>query len=396
MLSFRLDKTAGEARAGLMTTAHGEVPTPAFMPVGTQATVKALSPDDLRQIGARIILSNTYHLSLRPGADLIQRHGGLHRFMRWDGPILTDSGGFQVFSLGHMRKLTDDGVTFRSHLDGSEQTITPERAVFLQEQLGSDIAMAFDHCPAYGEPEAKVREATERTHRWAERCLRAQTHTTGQALFGIVQGGWLAELRRWSAETIAGMGFPGIAIGGVSVGEPRALAYAAVEQAVPFLPSNKPRYLMGVGSPEDLIQGITRGIDLFDCALPTRAARNGGLFTRSGRVNLRGAAFRDADRSFDESCDCSTCHGYSAAYLHHLLRADELLYFRLATIHNLRFILRLMEDARAAIIEGTFASFATSLLAGYRSTDEETRLEQKERWLERRRDRGEPQGNTGA
>ncbi|MSQ25428.1 MAG: tRNA guanosine(34) transglycosylase Tgt [Dehalococcoidia bacterium] len=389
MLTFRLEKTSGTARAGLMATGHGDVPTPAFMPVGTQATVKALSPGDLRDIGARIILSNTYHLSLRPGAELIQRHGGLHRFMRWDGPLLTDSGGFQVFSLGHMRKLTDDGVTFRSHLDGSEHTFTPERAVLLQEQLGSDIAMAFDHCPAYGEPEAKVREATERTHRWAERCLRAQA-SKDQALFGIVQGGWSAELRRFSAETIAGMGFPGIAIGGVSVGEPRALAYAAVEHTVPFLPSDRPRYLMGVGSPEDLVRNIAAGIDLFDCALPTRAARNGSLFTRTGRVNLRNAAFRDADRPFDPACDCSTCHGYSAAYLHHLLRADELLYYRLATIHNLRFILRLMEDARAAIIGETFPTFAEGFLTGYRSTDEETRLVQKERWLERRRERGEP------
>ncbi|MBM4406464.1 MAG: tRNA guanosine(34) transglycosylase Tgt [Chloroflexi bacterium] len=388
MLRFSLlSPSSSRARAGLLTTPHGQVPTPAFMPVGTQAAVKAVTPEDLRAAGATIVLSNTYHLYLRPGVKLIEQFGGLHRFMGWDGPILTDSGGFQVFSLGHMRKLTEEGATFRSHIDGSEHRLTPELAVAYQEALGSDIAMVLDHCPAYGESPEAIAEATERTHRWAERSLKAQRRGD-QALFAIVQGGWSSDLRRESARRLAGMGFPGYAIGGVSVGEPKALAYRAVEDAEPHLPKEKPRYLMGVGSPEDLVQCIARGIDLFDCALPTRVARNGSLFTRQGRVSIRNAKHRDMDAPFDASCDCYACKTFSAAYLHHLFKSDEILYHRLGTIHNLRFILRLMEESRAAILGGTFDAFARAFLDGYKSTDEETRLEQKGKWAAAREARG--------
>ena len=379
-MRFSLAATNAGARAGVVETSHGAFQTPAFMPVGTQAAVKALTPEDLRATGAQIILSNTYHLSLRPGIGLIERMGGLHRFMGWSGPILTDSGGFQVFSLGHMRRLSQEGVVFRSHLDGSLQALTPEQAITYQEALGSDIAMALDHCPAYGENEAAIEAATERTHAWAARCLRAHTRED-QALFGIVQGGWSQGLRQRSAQTLAAMDFPGYAIGGVSVGEPQELAYAAIEWASPYLPRNKPRYLMGVGSPEDLINAIARGIDMFDCALPTRVARNGGLFTSLGRVNLRNAQFSEKDGPVEEGCDCYACQTFSTAYLRHLLRSSELLYYRLASIHNLRFILRLVAGARTAVLEGRFATFAKSFLDGYKGTDQEVRLAQKAKWL---------------
>ena len=386
-MEFKLEATDSSARAGELATSHGRVQTPAFMPVGTRASVKAVDPDDLRNIGAQIILSNTYHLSLRPGIETVQRLGGLHRFMAWDGPVLTDSGGFQVFSLGHLRRLNEDGVRFRSHLDGSEQYLSPELAVEYQEALGSDIAMVLDHPPAYGESDEEVAAATERTHRWAERCRRAQRNPE-QALFAIVQGGWSEELRRGSAEFLASLDFPGYAIGGVSVGEPKALAYRAVEHSVAALPSNKPRYLMGVGSPEDLVTCIGLGIDMFDCALPTRVARNGGLFTAEGRLNLRRAKYAGVSDPVEAGCDCYTCRTFSAAYLHHLLRADELLYHRLASIHNLRFVLRLLEQARKAIIEGGFGTFAERFLGAYRVQNEEARLAQKDKWLEARRARG--------
>ncbi|MCH8190169.1 MAG: tRNA guanosine(34) transglycosylase Tgt [Chloroflexi bacterium] len=382
MLRFTVQATDARARAGVMETAHGPIPTPAFMPVGTQATVKALSPEDLRATGATIVLSNTYHLYLRPGVDLIQRLGGLHRFMSWNGPILTDSGGFQVFSLGHLRQLSDDGVLFRSHIDGSEHRLTPELAVRCQEQLGSDIAMVLDHCPAYGESEEEMRAAVERTHRWAERSLQARQRSD-QVLFGIVQGGWSAELRRQSASFLVSLDFPGYAIGGVSVGEPKRMMYQVVDETAPRLPPDKPRYLMGVGSPEDLVRCIAMGIDLFDCALPTRVARNGSLFTRHGRVNVGNARFRDLDGPIEEGCDCYTCRSFSTAYLHHLFKARELLYYRLGTIHNLRFVLRLMEQAREAVLAGSFGAFADSFLDGYRSANEETRLAQRLRRLRR-------------
>ena len=386
MLHFHLAATDSSARAGLLTTPHGQVRTPAFMPVGTQAAVKALAPEDLRAVGAEIVLANSYHLYLRPGVEVVERLGGLHRFMAWEGPLLTDSGGFQIFSLGHLRRLTDEGVLFRSHIDGSEHFLTPELAVQYQEALGADIIMALDHCPAYGESRQEVETAMERTHRWAERCLKAQRRGD-QALFGIVQGGWFPDLRQRSAAFVGALDLPGYAIGGVSVGEPKALAYQAVEDCLPLLPAGKPRYLMGVGSPEDLLQCIARGIDLFDCALPTRAARNGGLFTRQGRVNIKGARFQAQAGPFEAGCDCYACRTFSAAYLHHLFRAEELLYHRLTTIHNLRFILRLLEEARDAILRGSFAAFAREFLESYRPTNEETRLEQKEKWLAIRRAR---------
>ena len=383
VLTFTLEATDGGARAGVLATAHGAVLTPAFMPVGTQATVKALTPDDLRGVGAQIILSNTYHLSLRPGSELIRSMGGLHKFMGWDGPILTDSGGFQVFSLGHLRRLTDDGVVFRSHIDGSRRTLTPELAIEYQEALGSDIAMTLDHCPAFGDPPEAIEAAMDRTHRWAERCLKASTRKD-QAVFGIVQGGWSEELRRRSAQTLAAMDFPGYAIGGVSVGEPKEMAYRAVEHAAPHLPAAKPRYLMGVGAPEDLISCIARGIDMFDCALPTRVARNGGLFTSRGRVHIRNAGFAAQAGPVEPGCDCYTCGRFSAAYLHHLLRCEEILYHRLATIHNLRFVLHLVERAREAILQGRFATFSQTFLEMYRPADQGVRMAQREKWVKAR------------
>ena len=386
-MHFTLEATDSGARAGVLTTPHGAVRTPAFLPVGTQAAVKALGPDDLLGIGAEIILSNTYHLSLRPGIQTVQRMGGLHRFMAWDGPILTDSGGFQVFSLGHLRRLTDEGALFRSHIDGSEHLLTPEMAVEYQEALGSDIAMVLDHCPAYGESHEQVAQAMERTHRWAERCLRAQRRDD-QALFGIVQGGWSEELRRGSAAFLASLDLPGYAIGGVSVGEPKAVAYRAVEHSVAHLPADRPRYLMGVGSPEDLVRCIGLGIDMFDCALPTRVARNGSLFTSEGRVNINKAGFAAQAGPVEPGCDCYTCRTFSAAYLRHLLRSDELLYHRLATVHNLRFVLRLMQEAREAVANGGFAAFAQRFLSTYRVPNEEARLAQKDKWLAARRARG--------
>jgi queuine tRNA-ribosyltransferase len=392
MLTFTLESTDGGARAGLLRTPHGDVPTPAFMAVGTQGTVKSLTPEELRDAGGRIVLSNTYHLYLRPGVEVIERQGGLHKFMAWDGPILTDSGGFQVFSLGHLRQLSDEGVRFRSHIDGSEHLLTPELAVEYQERLGPDIAMVLDHCPAYGESAEEIEAAVERTYRWAERSLKAHRRPD-QALFGIVQGGWSAEVRQRSAEQLTKLGFPGYAIGGVSVGEPKALAYEAIEASVPHLPPDRPRYLMGVGAPDDLIQGIARGIDLFDCALPTRVGRNGALFTTKGRVNITNARFRETTGPVEDGCDCYTCTTFSAAYLHHLYHAEELLAYRLGTIHNLRFVLRLLEQARQAISEGTFSPFAATFLDAYRIPDQGTRMAQKDRWLAARNARGEAGDN---
>lgn len=367
------------ARAGVLTTSHGAVPTPAFIPVGSQATVKALTPEELKEAGATIALGNAYHLYLRPGVEVIERAGGLHRFMGWDGPILTDSGGFQVFSLAPLRRINDEGVLFRSHIDGSEHFLTPERAVEIQERLGADIIMALDECPPFAARPAEIERATIRTNRWAERC-RAAHHHPQQLLFAIVQGGTDLELRRQAATLLSGLGFPGYALGGLSVGEPKAITWQMVEATVPHLPADRPRYLMGMGSPEDLIEGVVRGIDLFDCALPTRVARHGGLFTREGRLSIHNAAFRDELGPVEEGCDCYTCHHFSVAYLRHLFKSRELLGLRLATIHNLRFFLRLMEETRQTIIAGEFAEFAQSFLARYRPSDEETRLEQRRRW----------------
>jgi len=384
-LSFDVTKTCrhSSARAAMLLTPHGAVPTPAFAPVGTQATVKTLTPDELSSLGATIVLSNTYHLYLRPGIEVIEALGGLHRFMGWPRPLLTDSGGYQVFSLAHLRRVSDDGVLFRSHIDGSEHFLTPELCIQLQQTIGADIIMALDECPAYGDDRDAVEQAMKRTHLWAERC-RNTHHGESQDLYGIVQGGVFTELRRDSARALASMGFDGYAIGGLSLGEPKEMTNAIVEETVARLPEDRPRYLMGVGSPEDLFEGVSRGIDLFDSALPTRIARNGGLFTRRGRVIIKNACFKDRDEPIDHWCDCYTCQTFSAAYLHHLFKCEELLAYRLATVHNLRFVLRLMDEMRAHINQGTFPSFKESFLADYEPASEDIRRAQKDKWLKAR------------
>jgi queuine tRNA-ribosyltransferase len=368
------------ARAGRFETPHGAVPTPAFMPVGTQATVKSLTPEELRAVGAPVVLANSYHLSLRPGAEVVARLGGLHRFMGWDGPLLTDSGGFQVFSLAHLRRLDEDGVTFRSHVDGAERRLTPEVAVAIQEALGADVIMAFDECVEYPVSYERARAAAARTHRWAERCRRAQTRPD-QALFGIVQGGVYDDLRLESARTIAALDFPGYAIGGVSVGETKADCWRIAALVAPRLPAGRPRYLMGVGSPEDLVQGVGAGIDLFDCVLPTRLARNGTILTDAGRESLLRSRWREVETPLDPGCDCYTCARYPTAYVHHLFKAEELLAYRLATIHNLRFMTRLSARMRGAILEGRFGAWRREFLAGYRVADEGARQDQRARRL---------------
>ncbi len=383
--AFRLLKTSAEsrARAGELLTPHGVVPTPAFLPVASQATVKTLTPEEVKSVGIRMVLANTYHLYLRPGISVIEKMGGLHKFMAWDGAILTDSGGYQIFSLSTLRRLSDEGVVFRSHIDGSEHLVTPELAVQFQEALGSDIAMVLDVCPAYDDSLEKVSEAMSRTHHWAERCQTAHKHSE-QALYAIVQGGVFPELRRQSAKFLTSLDFAGYAIGGLSLGEPKKVTMAVAEETVALLPESKPRYLMGVGSPEDLVDGVARGIDIFDCVLPTRVARNGALFTGLGRVNIRNATYSQMEQPIDPGCDCYTCRTFSAAYLHHLFNCQELLACRLATLHNLTFISRLMQRIRSAIEDDTFSSFKDRFLAGYQPTDEQVRLEQKQRWLKRR------------
>jgi len=369
-----------QARLGKLTTSHGVVPTPAFVPVASQGTVKALIPEELKDIGVTIVLSNTYHLYLRPGIDVIEKLGGLHQFMAWDGLILTDSGGYQVFSLARLCKVNDEGVTFRSHIDGSEHHLTPELVIEFQHKLGADIIMTLDECPAPDAGVARVREAVDRTSRWAERCCKHH-RSSDQLLFGIVQGGTSPELRQQSAKAITSLDFPGYAIGGLSLGEAKELTWSMVDETMPFLPTDKPRYLMGVGSPEDIIEGVSRGIDLFDSALPTRVARNGALFTMQGRQNIRKTVYKTKKGPIDADCDCYTCRTFSAAYLHHLFKCEELLAYRLATIHNLRFITRLMHQIHTAIQQGTFAAFKSDFLRQYQVTDEEVRLAQKQKWL---------------
>ncbi len=382
---FSLIKTSpgSKARAGELDTAHGRVPTPVFCPVASQGAVKTLTPDEIREIGFEMLLANTYHLYLRPGIDVIEKMGGLHNFMAWDRAILTDSGGYQVFSLSRLRRVNDEGVVFRSHIDGSEHLITPESAVRFQEALGGDIIMVLDECPAHDESYDKVKEATQRTHHWAEKCLEAHKRSD-QSLFAIVQGGVSAELRQESAEYLTSLDFPGYAIGGLSIGEAKQVTLDMVEQTVSHLPDSKPRYLMGVGSPEDIIEGVYRGIDIFDSALPTRVARNGALYTRQGRINIRNTGFSRMERPADPDCSCYACLTFSAAYLHHLFNTRELLAYRLATIHNLTFVKRLMGDIRRAILEDSFEAFRTKFLVEYRPTDEQVRLEQKRKWLKRR------------
>lgn len=376
MFDFDIHATDGQARLSTLHTPHGPIEMPAFAPVGTQANVKTLEPRDLHEAGAQLILSNTYHLYLRPGHALIARFGGLHQFMGWDGPILTDSGGYQVFSLAHQRKLDNDGVTFRSHLDGSLHRFTPEKVMEVEQALGPDIAMVLDECPPpldrrYNE------EALTRTHRWAERC-REVHRRPDQALFGIVQGGIFADLRLQSAAFLVGLDFPGYAIGGLAVGETKELMYATLDITCPALPVAKPRYLMGVGAPEDIVEAVFRGVDFFDCVLPTRIARNGQLLTPDGRMNMRNAQYAEDHRPVQEDCTCYTCRSFSRAYIRHLYKAGEISALRLGTIHNVHFMLALMRELRAAIGSGTLNEYRTAFLSRFRMTNQATRHNQRE------------------
>jgi len=350
-----------EARAGKIKTPHGDVSTPVFMPVGTQATVKAVTPEQVRGLGAEMILGNTYHLYLRPGHRLIADLGGLHRFMNWHGPILTDSGGFQIYSLGALRKITEEGAAFQSHIDGSSHFLSPESAIEIQMDLGSDIMMCLDECIAYPATRQEVERALERTARWALRCKKRRSDER-QALFGIVQGGVYPDLRSRSAEEIISLGFDGYAIGGLSVGEPKELMRENLAVTAPLLPEDRPRYLMGVGTPEDLVEGVYQGIDMFDCVMPTRSARNGLLFTNGEKVVIKNARYREDASPVDGTCDCYTCQNYSRAYLRHLYVAGEILAMILNTIHNLRYYLRLMERIREAIREQRYADFRDRFL----------------------------------
>jgi queuine tRNA-ribosyltransferase len=363
---FNLQNKDNKARAGTIETPHGTVPTPVFMPVGTYGAVKTLTPAELAEGGAKIILSNTYHLYLRPGSDLIDRLGGLHEFMGWRGPILTDSGGFQIVSLAELSKITEDGVTFRSHLDGSSHHLTPELAIKVQQELRSDIAMCLDEVVDPTSGRAVQEEAVGRTLRWASRCLEART--SGQmALFGIVQGGTHRDLRIWCSEEMSAMGFDGYAIGGLALGEPRDQTWAAVQAAEGVLPADKPRYLMGMGTPGDLLEGIERGVDMFDCVMPTRNARNGTLFTSQGRLSIKIAANKEDTGPADPACSCYTCSNFTRAYLRHLYITKEMLGFRLCTIHNLSYYHQLVSGAREAIVAGTFGVFKAKVENGWRA-----------------------------
>lgn len=353
------------ARLGIVHTPHGSFETPTFMPVGTMATVKTMSPEELKEIGSGIILSNTYHLWLRPGHEIIREAGGLHKFMNWDRPILTDSGGFQVFSLSDMRKIEEEGVHFRHHLNGSKLFLSPEKAMDIQNALGSDIMMAFDECPPFPATYEYMKASVERTSRWAERCLNAHQRPTDQGLFGIVQGGEFEELRKQSAKDLTSLDFPGYAIGGLSVGEPKDIMNRVLEFTTPLLPADKPRYLMGVGSPDSLIDGAIRGVDMFDCVLPTRIARNGTLMTSNGRVVIKNAKYEKDFGSIDENCDCHTCKNYSRAYVRHLIKCNETFGLRLASYHNLYFLLNLMEQVRDAIRNDRLGDFREEFFEQY-------------------------------
>ncbi len=375
--TFSLQATDGHARLSRFDTPHGPISMPAFAPVGTLANVKTLEPRDLHELNATLVLSNTYHLYLRPGHELVERMGGLHQFMGWDGPMLTDSGGYQVFSLAHRRSLDDDGVTFRSHLDGSSHRFTPERVMEIEQALGADIAMVLDEC---AEPlEREYNEAALiRTHRWAERCRAAHTKAD-QALFGIVQGGIFPDLRLQSAAFLTELDFPGYAVGGLAVGETKEQMYTTLDETCPALPADKPRYLMGVGAPEDIVEAVYRGIDFFDSVLPTRIARNGALLTRDGRLNIRNQRFAEDQRPIAEDCTCYTCRTFSRAYLRHLFKAKEITGLRLATIHNLHFMLGLMEEIRTAIRGGTFADFRADFHDRHTITDQAVRHAQRQK-----------------
>jgi queuine tRNA-ribosyltransferase len=371
MTAFSWDHLAsdGMARRGRLQTAHGPVDTPAFMPVGTAATVKAMAPWDVAETGAQMVLGNTYHLMLRPGAERIARLGGLHRFMAWDGPILTDSGGFQVMSLAQLRKLDEHGVTFKSHIDGSEHALTPERSVEIQDLLDADVTMQLDECPPAGWPHHQVAESMRLSLRWAERCQRAFRPRPGYALFGIVQGGTFDDLRRESARALSAMDLPGYAVGGLAVGEGQAETFRVLEVTCPELPSGKPRYLMGVGRPDDIVGAVMRGIDMFDCVLPTRSGRTGQAFTARGPVNLKNARHRADPRPLDDACGCATCTTFSRAYLHHLVRAEEMLGPMLLSRHNVEYYQQLMAGLRAAIERGELTAHAEALAGNWAAGD---------------------------
>lgn len=381
--SFAVHHVDGAARLSTLHTPHGPIDMPAFAPVGTLANVKTLEPRDLSEAGCQLILANTYHLYLRPGHELVQKLGGLHQFMGWQGPLLTDSGGFQVFSLAHQRKLDEDGVTFRSHIDGSLHYFTPERVMAIEQALGPDIAMVLDEC-ATPLDYAYNQQALARTHRWAERCKLAHNRAD-QALFGIVQGGIFPDLRQQSAQFLQTLDFPGYAIGGLAVGETKAEMYATLDVTCPLLPADKPRYLMGVGAAEDIVEAVFRGVDMFDCVLPTRIARNGALLTPDGRLNIRNAQYAADPRPVQEDCPCYTCRTFSRAYLRHLYKAGEISALRFGTIHNVYFMLELMRQIRAAIQAGIYADFRTTFLQRYQITNQTVRHEQRERFLARAR-----------
>lgn len=366
---IKKDEQTG-ARAGILHTPHGDFPTPIFMPVGTQASVKAVSPDELRDIGAGIILSNTYHLFLRPGAELIREAGGLHSFMRWDRAILTDSGGFQVFSLGDLRKISEEGVTFRSHIDGSKKFLSPEISIAVQTALGSDIVMAFDECVPYPADHDYAERSLGRTLRWAKRCREAMTRSD-QGLFGIVQGGMFKNLRLRSVQALLEMDLPGYAVGGLSVGEPKELMYEILDYTTEHLPPDKPRYLMGVGTPDCLVEGVARGIDMFDCVFPTRVARNGMAMTWTGRLVMKNREYTSDFRPLEEDCGCYACrNGFTRAYIRHLVRAGEIFGLRLLSLHNLWFLQEFMRRLRQAIIEERFSVFRSDFWRNYLSREE--------------------------
>ncbi|MCE8531857.1 tRNA guanosine(34) transglycosylase Tgt [Ruegeria pomeroyi] len=362
--SFDLHATDGKARTGVIQTPRGEVRTPAFMPVGTAATVKAMMPESVRATGADILLGNTYHLMLRPTAERIDRLGGLHRFMNWERPILTDSGGFQVMSLAGLRKLTEKGVTFKSHIDGSKHELTPERSMEIQRLLGSDIVMCFDECPALPADRGRIAESMRLSMRWAERSRTAFGDRPGHALFGIMQGGLEQDLREESAEALKAIGFEGYAVGGLAVGEGQAAMFGCLDYAPGFLPEDKPRYLMGVGKPDDIVGAVKRGIDMMDCVLPSRSGRTGQVFTRHGVLNIKNARHMDDPRPLDEACTCPACRNYSRAYLHHVFRSQEIISSMLLTWHNLHYYQEIMAGMRDAIAAGTFAAWEADFHAG--------------------------------
>lgn len=364
---FEILATDGAARAGILHTPHGPIPTPVYAPVGTLATVKTIPPRDLHELQATLVLSNTYHLHLRPGEDLVAQMGGLHRFMAWDGPILTDSGGFQVFSLTQINQIDEDGVTFRSHIDGSKLRLTPEKSMEIQQKLGADIIMCFDQCPTPRD-RGIVEAAVKRTHQWAQRCRDAHPDDSVQALFGIVQGGIFPDLRAESAAFMQSVGFPGYAIGGLAVGETKTEMYATLDSTMPLMPADKPRYLMGVGDPDDLAEGIYRGIDIFDCVMPTRIARHGAALTHSGRINFKNAQFKTQPEPIEEGCACYCCQNFSRAYIRHLVITKELLGHYLLSVHNLHFLISHVRQMRQAIFEGRLQAYRQSFLTKYLNT----------------------------